>query len=358
MGRKVGVLVLLSALMLLSLGAHAAEPGPGPPLSSAPSSPRPATVHLDYQRGQGAAGCVSEVQLARDVEARLGREVFVAPGQAELTARVRAQRLERGFVVQIELFDEAGGSLGRRELSTRAAHCSSLDDSLALVLALAADMSRQPAPGPAPPPVPAGPAPHATPSPPAAPLSLGTPLAIPETTHAPRLGVRLRPSLGAALVVGLVPSIAPGLELGLELRAGHFWPALLRGAGFAEQRQASSVPSKSATFAAQTLMLGVCPWTGALGRFEASMCAMQCLGRIRAQGEGFDQEQRDDGWALHVGAGLGVTRSFGPLFVGASATLLVPVVRRRYFFTDDVDITLFEQSWLAGLVALRLGTEI
>jgi hypothetical protein len=73
---------------------------------------------------------------------------------------------------------------------------------------------------------------------------------------------------------------------------------------------------------------------------------------------GFDEEQRDDGWSVHAGVGGGLTRTFGPLFVGASAALLVPVVRRRYFFTDVVDLTLYEQSWLGGLLALRVGTEI
>jgi hypothetical protein len=339
----------MAALALLALAIWASS-------TALAAEVTPALVHLDYQRERSAPSCVSAPQLARDVEARLGRRVFVAPADAELTARVRARRVTQRFVVELELFERDGRSLGRRELSTRAAHCSALDDSLALVLALAADMPRQP---PLPESAPAAAVPTASPASPAPPTpSLGSPLSIPATTHAPRLGLRFRPSLGPALALGLVPGLAPGLEVGLTLRANEFWPVVLHGAGFLEQDQASSVPAKGAKFAAQTLLLGVCPYMGALGAFEASMCAVQCLGRVQARGVGFDEEQRDTGWSLHVGAGLGLSREFGPLFVAASGALLVPVVRRRYFITDDVDVTLYEQPWLGGLLALRVGTEI
>lgn len=314
----------------------------------------PATVHLEYRRLPGAGSCISAEQLARAVEERLGRGVFAARDRAELTARVRARRLGRRFVVEMELFDRGDRRLGRRELSTRAAHCSALDDSLALVLALAADMPREPAAHASPDAAPTEPSP-----PGGAPArSLGTPLSIPTNTFPPRLALALRPSLGAAAAVGLIPSLALGLELGVELRSPHFWPIALHAAGFGEQRQRAAVPSRGARFTAQTLVLGVCPWTGELGGLDASVCVAQRLGRVRARGVGFDERQRDDGWLLHVGAGLTLARSFGPLFVAASGTLLVPVVRRRYFFTDDVDITLYEQPWLGGLVALRVGTEI
>jgi hypothetical protein len=348
---RVAALALLVLAGRGSSSALAAEPTTGS------GELAPALAHLDYERAPSAASCASGAQLARDVEARLGRRVFVTPADAELTARVRARRVARRFVIELELFGRDGGSLGRRELSTRSAHCSALDDSLALVLALAADMPRQPPPRPESAPVaPASTPPAASPRPTTS--SLGSAISIPATTHAPRRGVRFRPSLGAAAALGLVPTLAPGLELGLELRANQFWPVVLHGAGFLEQDRASSVPAKGATFAVQTLVLGACPWTGAFGAFEGSLCAVQCLGRVRARGVGFDEEQRDDGWSLHAGAALGLSREFGPLFVAASGALLVPVVRRRYFFTDDVDVTLYEQPWLGGLLGLRVGTEI
>lgn len=356
--RSVASMAIALALCSLTVCSRAlgAEPAASEPGASEVPDATPATVQLDYRREPAAASCASAQQLARDVEARLGRRVFVGAAEAELVARVRAGRVAGRFRVELELFDRAGRSLGRRELSTRAAHCSSLDDSLALVLALAADTQRAPA-TPSPDPIAPGSNPPssalALPAP-----SLGTPLSIPATTHAPRLGLLLRPSLGAIAAVGVVPSLAPGLELGFELRMNQFWPIRLHAAGLAEQRHAASAPPKAATFTAQTFSFGVCPWTGAVGGFEAAVCAVQCLGRIRSRGVGFDEEQRHDGWVLSAGAALSLSHAFGPLFVAASAAPLVSLLRRRYFFTDGVDITLYQQPWLGGQIALRVGTEI
>ena len=316
----------------------------------------PARLHLDYRREPAAVTCLSPERLVEAVEARLGRPVFSAVADADLTARLSARRVAGRFVMEVELHDRAQRSLGKRQLSTRAPHCSSLDDSLALVLSLAADMPGIVAPREDSSPARA----QAEPAPAASPLvlSLGTPLSIPESTHAPRLGARIAPSVGVAVASGIVPSVALGLELGLVLKVNELWPVVLRGTGWSERRQSVAGSEKGATFSAQTLELGLCPWTGRLGGSEASVCASQRLGRVVARGHGFEQPQRDDGWQLHLGLGATLTQDVGPLFVGFSAGLLVPLVRRRYFFTDVVDVTLFEQPWLSGAAAVRVGTEI
>ena len=184
-----------------------------------------------------------------------------------------------------------------------------------------------------------------------------TPLTIPETTHAPRLGVRLSPSVGIAVESGILPAAALGLELGLELKSTGFWPVQLRGAGWSEQRQVLPGDAKGASFSAKTLELGVCPWRYASGA-RGAVCASQCLGRVAARGFGFDEPRRNDGWQVHVGMRAALKQELGPLFVAISAELLVPLVRRRYFFTDGVDVTLYEQPWLSGAAAVRLGIEI
>lgn len=316
----------------------------------------PARLHLEYRREPAAATCLSPERLVEAVEARLGRPVFSAAADADLSARLTARRVARRFVIEVELFDRAQQSLGKRQLSTRAPHCSSLDDSLALVLSLAADM-----PGVVPAHEQSSPAraePEPAPTPRPLVLSLGTPLSIPERTYAPRIGARISPSLGVAVASGIVPSVALGLELGLVLKVNELWPVVLRGTGWSERRQRVADSPKGATFSAQTLELGLCPWTGRLGGSEASVCASQRLGRVVARGQGFEQPQRDDGWQLHLGLGATLTREIGPLFVGISAGLLVPLVRRRYFFTDVADVTLYEQPWVSGAAAVRVGTEI
>jgi hypothetical protein len=323
--------------------------------SSVGAEPMPrARVYLDYARDDGARSCVSSSELARSVEARLGRSVFVDAAQADLIAEVRARRVEGAFVIDIDLFDRGHAALGERQLSTRAPHCSSLDDSLALVLSLAAD---------APPPAPVGralaPGPAAAaPQPPERePSFVPTPIAIPATTHAPRRGIALEPSLGAALLFGPVPGVTAGLELGVVVRSGSFWPVSLNAAGW-WPRTHSAANERGARFSAKSLELGVCPWEGPLGPIVLRTCVREWFGRVSARGFGFDEDQRSDRWVLAFGIGATLTHWFGPVLLSVDGVLLVPPVRRRYFFADGAaSTTLHEEPWLFGSVGIRLGTE-
>jgi hypothetical protein len=311
-------------------------------------------VQLDYERDASAATCISAQDLATAVEARLGRKVFEKTERADLVARVHAQRTGRRFIVDVELYDGAARRLGQRQLSTRAAHCSALDDSLALVLSLAADMPRELEPLPARHEAPPRDARDgAVTAPP--PASLETPLSIPETTYAPRLGWRARPSLGLAVLGGLLPSPALGVEIGVEIEARAFWPLALRGAWWGDQRQGVE---RGAEFSARTLSVEVCPWQGRVGRFETSACAAQWFGRVDASGFGFDEEQRTERWLAAVGGGIASRYWFGPVFVSAQGSLLVPLVARRYFFTDGAEFTLHEEPWLFGAGSLRVGIDL
>jgi hypothetical protein len=343
--------MLVLALMLVLEPLATAADGPGEPPATPPAAS--ARVNLDYQRDAAASTCVSAEQLTADVEARLGRRVFAPAAEAELHARLRARRASGHFVIEIALSDREGHGLGTRRLSTRAPHCSSLDDSVSLVLSLAADMPLAVANGGKPEPAPRPREIIAVP-----PASLETPLVIPATTHAPRLGLRLEPTLGIGVVGGLMPALGAGLELGLTLRANAFWPVSLRGTGWAEQRRTLASRASGATFSAQTLEVGVCPWTGRFGGLEASVCVLQVLGRVRARGFGFDETWREDAWLVQFGGGAALTQRLGPVFVSASAALLVPAVRRRYFITDGADVSLHEQPWLSPSAAVRVGTEI
>jgi hypothetical protein len=340
--------------------AWSAMVGPSSALGADGASPVPARVQLEYRREASARSCVSSAQLTSAVEARLSRAVFAPAGEAELRASVRARRSAGRFVIDIALFDRAGRSLGNRQLTTRARHCSALDDSLALVLSLAADVPRAelsaaPLTEPTPPaPEPAAPLP--------VPATLGTPLSIPPTTHAPRLEFRLEPSIGLAVVDGLMPKVSYGLEVGLTLRANAFWPVSIRGTGWVTQRRELEARGRGATFSAQTLELGLCPWSGQWGPVSIALCALQWVGRGRARGFGFEQAAQSDAWLVQFGAGATLTHWVGPVFVSASGAALVPAVRRRYYFvegiTDGAGTTLHEQPWLSPSAAVRVGTEI
>jgi hypothetical protein len=302
---------------------------------------QPARLFLDYERGPGAAECLAPRELATAVEQRLGRAVFVTAADAEIQARVRAQRVGRGFSIEVELRGRDAGSLGHRRLRTGARHCSALDDALTLVVSLAADVSTSPV----------GAAPRSAPL-----VPLETAIEVPVSTFAPRLGWHARPSLGVIAVSGLLPALGAGLAIELELRPPRLWPLWLRATDWHGQRMLAG--ASGAAFSAQTLEIGVCPWTFEWERIGSRSCVEQLLGRVHAEGLGFDLPQSGASATLALGATENLSLRFGDWFVSVSGTLLAPLIQRRYFYVDGDEITLHDQAWVWGLAELSLGFEL
>lgn len=327
--------LLVSALLAGSplLGEAGAQP--------LATEAQPAHLSLDYERGPGAAECLAPRELVTAVEQRLGRSVFVPAAAAEIQARVRAQRSGRGFAIEVELRGRDDGSLGHRRLRTRARHCSALDDALTLVLSLAADVSTAPV--------------RAAPRP-AALVPLETAIEVPASTFAPRLGWHARGSVGVVAVSGLLPALGAGLAVELELRPPLFWPLWLRATLWRSQRVVAG--TSEATFSAQTLELGVCPWTLDWEPFEFRSCVEQLLGRVRAEGLGFDLPQSGAAATLALGATETLSLGFGDWFISVSGSLLVPLIQRRYFYVDGDEITLHDQAWAWGLGGLSFGFKL
>ena len=311
----------------------AAQPSP---------EPAPALLALDYERAAGAGHCLEPAALARAVEQRLGRTVFVPRARAELQVRVRAERAARGFRIDTELFDREGHSLGKRHLRTRARHCSALDDSLALVVSLAVDVAASPEPEPA--------APEAAPP---APVALETPIEVPASTHAPRASWQLAPALGVLVAGGLLPGVGLGGAFELELRPPAFWALWLRAALWQPRRIGGE---QGVQLSAQTLELGVCPWFFELAGIESRLCAEQWIGRVAMQGFGFDRDQSGSGASFALGATESLRQHFGAWFISVSGSLLAPLVQRRYFYVDGGDIVLHEPAavWAFGSVSFGL----
>lgn len=331
---------LLCALLGLAGASFSAT------LAAQPAEP-PARVQLTYDRAPAASGCLAPEQLIDAVEARLGRRVFVPDQSADLFAEVRAFRRARRYVISVTLFDTTGRRLGERRLETRARHCSALDDSLALVLSLAADVRRPSTEGsrlaPAEPaPAPAG-------------RAISTPVTIPAATHAPRAGIRLQPGLGLAFGVGVLPRLALGAQARLGLVAAGFWPIALHATLWHPQRLGAE---QGVRFTLQTLQLGLCPWQVSTAGLELSFCLEELVGLAVAQGFGFDDTDAADSWLAAVGGGASARYAAGPVFVAAAASLLVPLIQRRYFYTDGDEVTLHEGSWSFGLFAISAGLEI
>ncbi len=302
---------------------------------------RPARLYLDYQRGPGAHACASAEQLAAAVEQRLGRRVFVARGEADLHAQLHAQRGAQGFRIELQLFDREQRPLGRRQLSTRARHCSALDEALALVLSLAADVALPP--------------PSSVVSAPPAPVPLATPLQIPADVPAPRQPWQLRPSAGLGVFGGLLPGAALAVALELELRPPGGWPFWLRGSQFFDQRTGALTGGE---FAARALELGVCPWSPRGERLEARLCAEQLLALVQARGFGSDADRDEPRLSLALGVEQSIGYRLGDWLISVSGSLLATPARRRYYYVDGDQITLHRQGWVWGGGRLSLGLEL
>ena len=92
---------------------------------------------LNWVRVPGAGSCICPGELARRVEARLGREVFFSSAVADVAVEGHiGPRRKKGWIAILVISDSDGKILGSRTLETEEADCRSLDEALALVIAV------------------------------------------------------------------------------------------------------------------------------------------------------------------------------------------------------------------------------
>lgn len=102
---------------------------------------QPAATSFRWTLGAGAERCMDERALIRAVEARLGRVAFAEDAQLVIDGRIEA-RPGGGFRAEIVLHD-GESVVGRRVLETARSQCRSLDDSLAVMVALLVEVGRE-----------------------------------------------------------------------------------------------------------------------------------------------------------------------------------------------------------------------
>jgi len=312
-------------------------------------------VALSVQQGSGAEACMRAEQLKRGVEKRLKRRVFVEPAEASLRLVVIFSRSGADTEARIELASIDGTPRGTRSLVT-SGHCSALDDSLALSVALLVDQPPDPEPELqplAPPPVAEGPA---GPPPPVAPRRAAppTPIVIPPEVAAPREPWHARLGVAGVAAWGVLPAIRPALALYLKLVPRNFVPIVLQGEGFwpaTAQRDSDS----GARFKLFRAGLAVCP--ALLERLDRalSLCVGQKVGWLTVEGYGFDHdhEERRINYAL-VAGGEGRLQLFAPISVRGYLGVEVPLARDRFTSGGRNATKLFEPSPLAILGEIGL----
>ncbi len=171
------------------------------------------TSSLSWLRMPGADACIATQALARNVEERLGRHVFVSAAEADVSVegRIEKRKGAPGWHAVITIRDSKGALLGTRDLDRPDASCDGMNDPLALVIAVMIDpeakLTSTPTPlGPALPALPV------EPPPPPPPVTEPPPPEAPKPS--PKSPLRVEGSVGGALSLGLAPSPDPGAMIG------------------------------------------------------------------------------------------------------------------------------------------------
>jgi hypothetical protein len=316
-------------------------------------------VVLSVQQGEGAEACMSSAQLQQGVEKRLKRKVFVDAAQASLRLAVLFSRTGADTEARIELASIDGTPRGTRSLVT-SSHCSALDDSLALSVALLVDQPPDPEPDAVPPaaPIVAGEAPPPpTPPPPVAPprpARPATPITIPADVVAAREPWHARFGAAAAAAWGVLPGVKPALALYLKLVPPHFLPILLQGEGFGPAT-AERDERSGARFRLFRAGLALCPALYESPVLSSSLCFGQKVGWLTVEGYGFDhdREERRLSFALSAG-GEGRLRLFAPVSLRGYLGAEVPLARDRFTSGGRDPVRLFSPSPVAILGEIGL----
>ena len=315
-------------------------------------------VVLSVQQGEGTEACMSAAQLQRGVEKRLKRQVFVDAARASLRLAVIFSKTGADTEARIELASIDGTPRGTRSLVTPS-HCSALDDSLALSVALLVDQPPDPEPEAAPPiaTAPTGEPPAATPATPIAPPRAArppTPITIPADVVAAREPWHARFGAVAAAAFGVLPGIRPALALYLKLVPPHLLPILLQGESFWPAK-AQRDESSGARFHLFRAGLALCPALYDSPAFSSSLCFGQKVGWLTVEGYGFDHDRQERrlSFALSAG-GEGRLRLFAPVSLRGYVGAEVPLARDRFTSGGRNPVKLFEPSPVALLGEIGL----
>lgn len=317
-------------------------------------------VTLGLTRGDGTETCLRGAAIERAVERRLRRRVFARNESPDLRIDVAlAREADGAWSARLVLRGRSGAELGARELDTHAAHCSALDDALVLVVALLVDSPEARAEVNAPSEAPAAPPSQPTPTAPVAPPApppRETRLELPPETYAPREPYRVDVAANLLAALGALPGVAFGGEIVLGVRPPHFIELRLRPAALLAEKAHVPTPDRGGRFSLLSVALDACPLEHALGRLRLDGCLGQRVGRMTA--EGFGYQRNTSSQELYYALGVSAAASFwfaAPVGVRLGLDLEAPLTRDSYFsFGPTGDrLEIFRPSPVVG--ALTVG---
>lgn len=351
MRARLGFVALLAviAVMFTALGSRADESR---------------TSSLSWLRMPGADSCVATQSLARAVEERLGRPVFVSASAADVSVEGRIEkRPGGGFRAVITIRDAKGALLGTRQLERRDGTCESMNAELALVIAVMIDPDAAMRPRPedagtatadaAPVPVaPVDAAPVAT----TVKIEEKPPVTAVEPAEADRW--RVSAAANVATSVGLAPHATLG--------AGAEWmllfpkvPLALRG--YANVFYPTTAIDGQARATYDLLYVGgsLCP---VLRNREVDLfaCASTQIGGLRARDAAGGVAEEVLPLVNVAAEGRLAVRLLGPLELSAGIAAVLPLARPKSTFAAAAGgtSTLLELSPLAFTADIGLGVSL
>lgn len=359
---------------LLASGALAEQPGLG----------------LNWVRLGGAESCVTATQLMNQLEARVGRILFVRSGEATLSIDGYVAKVgePQGWAVTLELSDAHGKVLGQRDLGVLpGSDCKVVADTALLILDLTLDPDGSLGSG-----IPLAPEiqheldellrgepseldpstlPRSKPLPPNSPNSPGSRSSSPGLSSSTRVkpaanepepppavgGEGGGPGFDASALAGI--GELPGVGLGVAVHA-----TLPTRVGLTVELGVASAPTQQAGDGASgadfTLLLGtlaLCPWQPVP---VLSLCGGAEYGSQRVSPTGLGQALPASQPLVDLLAYASTRVSLlGPLFLQARVGAVVPVLRNAYRYRSLEGVrTLYRTAAVGGRAELGLGLQL
>jgi hypothetical protein len=302
-----------------------------------------ARATLEWYRSEEAAECLDAPALATAVQAGLNRTVFVSSAQADLRIKVSLGRpAEEQWLADIDLEDPNGKKLGHRELTIRAPQCSAMDESLALVVSLMVDVTRE----------------SLRPQP-----AVVQPLPrierkLPQAERVPSPADRWHESLfmlGSARI-GQLPGLGRGMSVAGELGPPRSWFALISATVWAPAQ--TSHENSGAKFWLGTAEASLCGTTQSNWHNELSLCVGQQMGLLDSRAYGFDVNRKGSTIFYDLTFRLRMTwwaASALGLHLGLGAGL--PLVQNEFFGTraDGSTVRILSRPALVPLADIGVG---
>ncbi len=307
----------------------------------------PVRAALEWTLASGTDHCMSRDQVRTAVEERLGRTVFVNDSAADVKVRGRIQHTQQSFTVEIELSSKDDVPMGSRTLESKSPECSSLDDSIALILAVMLDIPEAHVPPPTPAsnrPAPAeGPTKRATSQVP----PLESKLHVPADTPPRRPVYHFDMGLGALSSWGLLPEVGWGARAHLAIVPPSFAKFGVDLSAYRSVSDEVQGTGAGANFSPMEVGWFVCPLAFTPSEAGVEVCVVQHVGRLRVEGYGFDSNHSETRSYINLGVkgALGLPIA-GPLSGRVSVQFEAPLERDsfRYGTAGGGDERLFRMS--------------